>query len=494
MRSYSVKRGELSDTSFPCLVVGIAEDESFGPAIKALEKASKGALKRLIKRGDISTKAGTTTLLTDLAGTKIERLLVIGLGAKSVDQIVLSFQSAAAQLKKVPSKTATLLMEGIDCADRDASWVASKWVECLEDAAYQYVEMKGASKPKAVTLSKVQILTDSENATAVRAGVKLGVSLSKGKNATRDLSNAPSNLCTPTYLAEQAKKLAKTYPKLSTTVLDEKQMARLGMGAFLSVSKGSDEPGKMIVMQYKGAAASQKPHVIVGKGITFDTGGISLKPGASMWEMIYDMCGAASVFGTMLTLCEMAPRMNVVGVMAAAENMPSGGASKPGDIVKTMSGQTVEILNTDAEGRLVLCDALTYVERFNPASVVDIATLTGACIIALGSHASAVFSNDDALAQSLIEAGERTRDRAWQLPIWDDYQKQINSAFADMQNIGGREAGSITAACFLARFAKKYRWAHMDIAGTSFKWAGLNKGATARPVALLTDYLLSQKS
>lgn len=493
MRSYSVKRGELSDTSFPCLVVGIAEDESFGPAIKSLEKASKGALKRLIKRGDISTKAGTTTLLTDLAGTKIERLLVIGLGAKSVDQIVLSFQSAAAQLKKLPSKTATLLMEGIECADRDASWVTAKWVECLEDAAYQYVEMKGTSKPKAVSLSKVQILTDSENATAVRAGVKLGVSLSKGKNATRDLSNAPSNLCTPTYLAEHAKKLAKTYPKLSTTVLDEKQMARLGMGAFLSVSKGSDEPGKMIVMQYKGAAASQRPHVIVGKGITFDTGGISLKPGASMWEMIYDMCGAASVFGTMLTLCEMAPRMNVVGVMAAAENMPSGGASKPGDIVKTMSGQTVEILNTDAEGRLVLCDALTYVERFNPASVVDIATLTGACIIALGSHASAVFSNDDALAQSLIEAGERTRDRAWQLPIWDDYQKQINSAFADMQNIGGREAGSITAACFLARFAKKYRWAHMDIAGTSFKWAGLNKGATARPVALLTDYLLSQK-
>ena len=494
MRSYSVKRGEPSDTSFPCLVVGIAEDESFGPAIKSLEKASKGALKRLIKRGDISTKAGTTTLLTDLAGTKIERLLVIGLGAKSVDQIVLSFQSAAAQLKKLPSKTATLLMEGIECTDRDVSWVASKWVECLEDAAYQYVEMKGTSKPKAVSLSKVQILTDSENVTAVRAGVKLGVSLSKGKNATRDLSNAPSNLCTPTYLAEQAKKLAKTYPKLSTTVLDEKQMARLGMGAFLSVSKGSDEPGKMIVMQYKGAAASQKPHVIVGKGITFDTGGISLKPGASMWEMIYDMCGAASVFGTMLTLCEMAPRMNVVGVMAAAENMPSGGASKPGDIVKTMSGQTVEILNTDAEGRLVLCDALTYVERFNPASVVDIATLTGACIIALGSHASAVFSNDDALAQSLIEAGERTRDRAWQLPIWDDYQKQINSAFADMQNIGGREAGSITAACFLARFAQKYRWAHMDIAGTSFKWAGLNKGATARPVALLTDYLLSQKS
>jgi leucyl aminopeptidase len=270
-------------------------------------------------------------------------------------------------------------------------------------------------------------------------------------------------------------------------------MEKLGMGAFLSVSKGSVEPGKMITMHYRGGNPRQKPHVIIGKGITFDTGGISLKPGSGMWEMIYDMCGAASVFGTMQAIAELNLEINVVGIMAAAENMPSGNASKPGDIVKTMSGQTVEILNTDAEGRLVLCDALTYADKFNPASVIDIATLTGACVVALGSHATAVFANDDDLAQEVIDAGNLSHDRAWRLPIWEDYQSQINSAFADMQNIGGREAGSITAACFLARFAKKYRWAHLDIAGTGFKWAGMKKGSTGRPVGLLTQYLLAQE-
>ena len=493
MRTYTVKAGELGKASIPCAIIGISDKQTDGPMLKAIEKASKGAIKRLIKRGDISTASGTTTLITDLAGTKIERLLVVGLGDGSPDQLTASFQSAAAQLKKIAAKSALVVMENITSQDRDAKWVTAKFIECVEDALYQYVAMKGTGKPKAPALSKVQFAAQSEDAGAIRAGLKLGVALSKGKNATRDLGNAPSNVCTPTYLASEAKKLARAYPSLTTTVLEEKQMAKLGMGAFLSVSKGSDEPGKMVIMHYKGASASKQPHVIVGKGITFDTGGISLKPGGGMWEMIYDMCGAATVFGTMQTLCELAPKLNVIGVMAAAENMPSGGASKPGDIVTTMSGQTVEILNTDAEGRLVLCDALTYVERFKPASVVDIATLTGACIVALGSQASAVFANDDALAKSLIDAGERTRDRAWQLPIWDGYQKQINSAFADMQNIGGKEAGSITAACFLARFAKKYPWAHMDIAGTSFKWAGLNKGATARPVGLLTDYLLSQK-
>ena len=261
------------------------------------------------------------------------------------------------------------------------------------------------------------------------------------------------------------------------------------MGAFLSVGKGSVEPSKLIIIEHSGGPKGQQPHVIVGKGITFDTGGISLKPGATMWEMIYDMCGAAGVFGTMKAIAEMNLPMNVVGAIAAAENMPAGNASKPGDIVKTMSGQTVEILNTDAEGRLVLCDALTYIDKYNPASVIDIATLTGAMVIALGSHASGMFANDDGVAADLTAAGETTYDRVWRMPIWDDYQPQINSAFADMQNIGGREAGSITAACFLSRFTKSYRWAHLDIAGTAYKWSGMNKGATGASVALLTQYM-----
>ncbi|MCS5585610.1 MAG: leucyl aminopeptidase, partial [Pseudomonadales bacterium] len=267
------------------------------------------------------------------------------------------------------------------------------------------------------------------------------------------------------------------------------EIEKLGMGAFMSVTRGSGQPGKLIVITHKGGKPKDAPHVLVGKGITFDTGGISLKPGGGMHEMIWDMCGAASVFGTMVAIAEQGLAMNVVGVIAAAENMPSGDASRPGDIVTTMSGQTVEILNTDAEGRLVLCDALTYIDQFNPKTVIDVATLTGACVIALGSHASAMYANDDGVASDLTQAGEDSLDRVWRMPLWEDYQVQINSAFADMANIGGREAGSITAACFLARFTKKYRWAHLDVAGSAFKGSGPSKGSTGRPVSLLFEYL-----
>ncbi|WP_068763528.1 leucyl aminopeptidase, partial [Oleiphilus sp. HI0066] len=285
-----------------------------------------------------------------------------------------------------------------------------------------------------------------------------------GMALTRDLGNEPGNVATPSYLAKVAKEMAKEFNSLSCKVLEEKDMEKLNMGAFLSVSKGSTEPGKLIVLEYKGGAAKSAPHVLVGKGITFDTGGISLKPGPAMDEMKYDMCGAASVLGTMRAIAELAPKKNIIGVIAAAENMPAGNASKPGDIVTTASGQTVEILNTDAEGRLVLCDALTYVEKFKPKSVIDIATLTGACIIALGHSTSAVMSNNDEFAETLLQCGQEANDKAWQLPIWDEYHKQLDSPFADMQNIGGKGAGSITAACFLSKFAKKYTWAHLDIA------------------------------
>jgi leucyl aminopeptidase len=315
--------------------------------------------------------------------------------------------------------------------------------------------------------------------------------VSAGINAHKNLANTPGNVCTPTYMAEAARSLAKQYPSVTTTVIEEKEMEKLGMGAFMSVTRGSDQPGKLIVMQYKGAKPKDQPYVLVGKGISFDTGGISLKPGAAMHEMIYDMCGAASVFGTITTVAMQELPINVVGVIAAAENMPSGKASRPGDIVKSLSGQTIEILNTDAEGRLVLCDALTFVDRYKPVTVIDIATLTGAAVIALGSPATAMYANDDALAGELTGAGEDTLDRVWRMPLWEEYQSQLNSSFADMQNIGGREAGSVTAACFLSRFTKKYRWAHLDIAGSAFRGSGANKGATGRPVGLLTQYLMN---
>jgi leucyl aminopeptidase len=310
-------------------------------------------------------------------------------------------------------------------------------------------------------------------------------------NVARELGDLPGNICTPTFLANEARKLARTHKTLTAKILSEKQMADLGMGSLLSVSAGSKEPAQLIIMEYKGAAKSQRPHVLVGKGITFDTGGISLKPGGGMDEMKFDMCGAASVFGTMNAIVELEPKINVVAIVAAAENMPSSTATKPGDIVTSMSGKTIEVLNTDAEGRLVLCDALSYAERYKPQSVVDIATLTGACVIALGGHATGLFSNNQQLTEDLLAAGSTSGDRAWQMPLWDDYKKQLKSNFADLANIGGREAGSITAACFLSYFTESYPWAHLDIAGTAWL-SGASKGATGRPVPLLTQYLLTQ--
>jgi leucyl aminopeptidase len=311
-----------------------------------------------------------------------------------------------------------------------------------------------------------------------------------GISLARDLGNLAPNICTPTYLAEQAMDMAKTY-KLKVTVLEQKDMENLGMGALLAVARGSRQPPKLIALEYWGGAKKGKPIVLVGKGVTFDTGGISLKPAAEMDEMKYDMCGAASVLGTIHAVAKMGLPVNVVGIIPATENMPGGNATKPGDVVTSMSGQTIEILNTDAEGRLILCDALAYIERYEPEAVIDIATLTGACVIALGHVASGLLSNDDELARELLDASERAVDRAWRLPLFDEYQEQLKSNFADMANIGGRAAGTITAACFLSRFTKKYRWAHLDIAGTAWK-SGKEKGATGRPVPLLTQFLISR--
>ena len=328
---------------------------------------------------------------------------------------------------------------------------------------------------------------ETDKGTAQRH-VAIGQAIGEGSNLTKNLANMPGNVCTPTYLAKTAREMGKKYA-MPTTVLDEARMKKLGMGALLSVSSGSREPAKLISLEYNGGEKDQAPVVLVGKGLTFDAGGISIKPAAAMDEMKYDMCGGATVLGVMHALGELKLPINVVGVVASSENLPDGAANKPGDVVTSMKGLTIEILNTDAEGRLLLCDALTYVEKFKPDVVIDIATLTGACMVALGQQASGLFSNDDKLADALLAAGDESGDRAWRLPVWDEYQPQLNSNFADLANIGGRFAGAGTAACFLQRFAEDYNWAHLDIAGTAWK-GGASKGATGRPLGLLMQYLL----
>jgi leucyl aminopeptidase len=357
------------------------------------------------------------------------------------------------------------------------------------DASYRFDRLKSKKDNKRRQI-KLAVGLTKKPAAAVGRALECGAALAGGMSLAKDLGNLPSNICTPSYLAKQAEELAREY-KLKCQVFEEKDMQKLGMGALLAVTKGSREPAKLVVLQYQGASKKDRPVVLVGKGITFDTGGISLKPSAEMDEMKYDMSGAGSVLGTIKAVAEMRLAINVVGIIPTCENMPGGNATKPGDVVTSMSGQTIEILNTDAEGRLILCDALTYAERFDPAAVVDIATLTGACVIALGHVATGLYANDDQLAEELLSAGKVAWDRAWQMPLWDDYQEQIKSPFADMANIGGRPAGSVTAACFLARYAKKYKWAHLDIAGTAWR-SGKDKGSTARPVPLLTAFLMGR--
>ncbi len=490
---YGTKTGNPARTRTQCLIVGVYENSKLTDSATLLDKASKGHIRKVLKRGDITGKTNQMLVLHDVPNISSPRILLVGLGNKETAdaaRYVSMGRAVISQLKQLSAKNSLCCLLEASAGKKDLAWKTARLIEQMEAGLYSYTEMKG--KPVEPSQNNEQMdfhLAEKSNPRTVNTAIANAKALTLGIAAAKDVANTPANICTPTYLATAAKQLAKDYKSITTSVLEEKDMEKLGMGAFLSVGQGSDQPSKMIIIKHKGAKAKDKPHVLVGKGITFDTGGISLKPGGTMYEMIYDMCGAASVYGTMKAIAEQKLPINVVCVIAAAENMPSGNASRPGDIVKTMSGQTVEILNTDAEGRLVLCDALTYVDKFNPASVIDVATLTGACVIALGSHAIGLFSNDDTVANNLLAAGEETLDRAWRMPIWEEYQTQIKSAFADMQNIGGREAGSITAACFLARFTKKYRWAHLDIAGTAYKWAGTNKGATGRSVTLMTQYL-----
>ena len=440
-------------------------------------------------------KAASTLLLHKVPGVASERVLLLGLGKPAeldARQYRDCLRAAMRALQATSAKDALLYLAELPVKGRDSAWCISQTVLAAYESAYRFERLKSKAEKNGKALHKIQFgLLSAKPAAALDAALTQATAIAQGMALAKDLGNLPGNVCTPTYLAEQALSLAKTHKSIKTTVLEEKDMKKLGMGSLLSVTQGSAEPAKLITMEYHGADKKQKPVVLVGKGITFDSGGISLKPGAEMDEMKYDMCGAASVLGTMQAIAEMGLKLNVLGIIPSSDNMPSGTSTKPGDIVTSMSGQTIEILNTDAEGRLVLCDALTYAARFEPDTVIDIATLTGACIIALGHVASGLYSNQDKLAQELLAAGEQTQDRAWHMPLWEEYQSQLDSNFADMQNIGGRPAGSITAACFLARFTKEYRWAHLDIAGTAWK-SGKDKGATGRPVPLLAQYLINR--
>ena len=475
-----------------CLVVGAPDKGQWPESTRQVDEALGGLLGELHKAGDISGKLGAT-LLVPVRDQAWQRVLVVGAGADS-DRTPANYRkmlvAALGQLKDGAAKHAVVALGDLATSNVEGTEAnrLSMIGRVIEDQLYRFTGYKSEKAPER-KLNKVTVVA-SNTGKDLKSALELGLATGRGMNLTKDLGNTPPNVCHPTWLAEQAEKMAKDHEVIKTEILDEKQMKKLGMNTLLSVSAGSAQPARLIVMEYRGGKAKDKPHVLVGKGITFDTGGISLKPGEGMDEMKYDMGGAAAVFGAMQVVAETRPAINVVAVVAAAENMPDGLATRPGDIVTSMSGQTVEILNTDAEGRLVLCDALTYVKKFDPATVVDLATLTGACIIALGHHATGLFSNDDALAEQLTAAGERACDRVWRLPIWEEYQSQLDSNFADMQNIGGRPAGSITAACFLSRFTKDYRWAHLDIAGTAWH-SGKAKGSSGRPVPLLVDYLMS---
>lgn len=477
-----------------CIAVGIFEDSKLSDAAAALD--SSRVISNAIKSGDITGKAGTTLLLRQ-TGAAAERILLVGLGRQGTSGSK-EFNSAAQAIARVfatlGAKDAVIALPLDAVKERDAAWCLRALVFALRDNLYRFDQLKSRKEAVASGVRKVAFAVPAALANAARTSVSQTAAIADGMDLTKTLGNLPANICTPTYLATTAREIGDEF-SMAVEVLDRKQIQALKMGSFLSVTNGTVEPPKFIVLRHMGGKAKDAPVVLVGKGITFDTGGISLKPGANMDEMKYDMCGAASVLGTMRAVGRMKLKLNVIAVIPSCENMPSGTATRPGDIVTSMSGQTIEILNTDAEGRLILCDALTYVERFKPAAVVDVATLTGACITALGHHNSGLFTRHDAehdaLADELLAAGRSTGDTAWRMPIEERYQEQLKSNFADMANIGGPPGGSITAACFLERYTRKYTWAHLDIAGTAWK-SGAAKGATGRPVPLLTTFLINR--
>jgi leucyl aminopeptidase len=477
-----------------CAVIGVHEGGELPAVATDLDRALGGRLARILRQGDFAGRVGETLLVPDLGAGPAARVLMVGLGSQkswSRRAYRRALGAAAQALLRCGARDALLLVAE-QVPDADAYYRARFAAEAIGAARYKIPDLKTGRRPPTPRLKRVRFAcAERADLAAARRGLAHGAAIAAGSAVTRDLANLPANICTPSYLGTVAKRLAREHRSIRARVLGERELRRLGMGAFLSVTHGTDEPARLLVVEYRGGKRGAAPVALVGKGVTFDSGGISLKDPPGMDEMKFDMTGAASVLGTLKALALMGAPLNVVGIVPACENMPSGRATKPGDIVRSMSGQTVEILNTDAEGRLILCDALTYSRRFKPAAVIDIATLTGACVIALGQHMSAVMSNDEELAAGLLAAGRRAADPCWRLPLAEEYQEQLKSNFADFANVGGREGGAVTAACFLWKFVDGLKWAHLDIAGTAYL-SGANKGSTGRPVPLLVDYLLSR--
>lgn len=493
---FSLKVTQPVKSGNECLVLGVFENGDLTPSGQQIDKTTRHTISKLIKKGVVQGKIGQTVPLYHLGNDDFEHVLLVGCGkAKSLKpaafrKVVMASTKA---MNAARTTSAISYLTEIDVDHHDMAWKVKHIAEATSDAMYRFDLFKSEKEPANSLKNLTLHVVDNKQLKACDTALKQGQAIADGVILTKNLANTPSNICTPTFLAEQAKELGKQYRSISVKVLEEKEMQKLGMGALLAVSQGSAEDAKLICLEYNGGSKKQAPVALVGKGITFDTGGNSLKPADSMVGMKYDMCGAATVLGTMKAAAELKLPINIVGLIAAVENMPGGTAYKPEDILTSMSGQTIEVISTDAEGRLVLADALTYCERYKPAVVIDIATLTGAVVIALGFHTSGLVSNNDKLAQDLLKAGEESHDRAWQLPLFDEYQEQIKSPFADMANTGGRSAGTITAAAFLSRFAKKFHWAHLDVAGTAAMMAGTQERmATGRPVPMLTQYLIDR--
>jgi len=493
---FTIKSGSPEKQRSACVVVGVFDNRKPSLSAELIDRASGGYISEIIRRGDMEGKLGATLLLHNVRGTLADRVLLVGLG-KERDFREREFRSAIRAAVRLLNETgsyeAVVYLTEEKVKRREVAWRVEHAVVVAMEAVYRFDQMKSQPADVRRPLRKLTLsVPQRSDLTSGEAAAARGLAIAHGMDLARDLGNLPGNICTPAHLAERAQALAQELG-FKCEVLERGKLEELKMGSFLSVTNGSDQPPKFIVLEYFGGPKKQKPLVLVGKGITFDSGGISLKPGADMDQMKFDMCGAASVLGAFRAVAELKAKVNLIGLVPTCENMPNGKATKPGDVVRSMSGQTIEVLNTDAEGRLILCDALTYAERYEPAAVVDIATLTGAMVIALGHIACGVFSNSDSLGRALLNAGEDAFDRGWQLPLWDDYHEALNSNFADFANIGGRAGGSITAACFLSKFAKKFDWAHLDIAGVAWK-DGKEKGATGRPVPLLTTWVLSQEA
>ena len=491
--NYAIETAPLESLQYDCLIVGVYQDQQLSASAKLVNDSINGLINRIVDRGDINGKNGETLLVNAIPDNSIERILLVGLGENkplSKKNYRKSLLATINTLKKTNIKSILCCLTDCEVIDANQQWKSRQIIEVFNDAIYQFTAYK-SNKEINSKIEKIGIFCPETDLNSTQSGLTQGRAIADGMNLTKLLGDLPGNICTPTYLAEQALELGEKYPSIDISILEENDMEKLNMGALLSVSRGSRQPAKLITLNYQAGKKSDRPIVLIGKGLTFDAGGISLKQAPGMDEMKYDMCGGATVLGIFLAVAQMQLPLNIVGLIPSSENMPDGDANKPGDILTSMSGKTIEVLNTDAEGRLLLCDTLTYAERFNPDVVIDMATLTGACLVALGRVPSGLLGNNDTLCNDLLTAGEISNDSLWRLPLWEEYQEQLKSNFADLANVGGKDAGTITAACFLSQFAENFHWAHLDIAGTAWR-TGTNKGATGRPVPLLCQYLINR--